>query len=101
MEENKNNVVEVDNNESKKKITTYYDSVLNNFGETGTLPLWSNYNAVAKFKSVRRAIRRGHVDLFTGAIYPSRPFNNRKPTRGRKMNNLKKQIYEQLKARIQ
>lgn len=102
MEENKNNVVEVVNNESKnEKITTYYDSVLHNFNETGALPLWHNYNAVSKFKSVRRAIRRGHVDLFTGAIYPSRPFNNRKPTRGRKMNNLKKQIYEQLKARVQ
>lgn len=102
MEENKINV-EVVNDESnkKEKITTYYDSVLNNFSESGTLPLWSNYNAVSKFKSVRRAIRRGHVDLFTGAVYPSRPFNNRKPTRGRKMNNLKKQIYEQLKARVQ
>ena len=103
MEENKTNVVEVDNNESNKnkKIGTYYDSVLNNFSEKGVLPLWSNYNAVAKFKSVRRAIRRGHVDLFTGAIYPSKPFNNRKPTRGRKINNLKKQIYEQLKTRVQ
>ena len=103
MEDNKTNVVEVDNNESNKnkKIGTYYDSVLNNFSEKGVLPLWSNYNAVAKFKSVRRAIRRGHVDLFTGVIYPSKPFNNRKPTRGRKINNLKKQIYEQLKTRVQ
>lgn len=101
MEENNINV-EVTNNESnkKEKITTYYDSVLNNFSEGGTLPLLSNYNAIPKFRSVRRAIRRGHVDLFTGAIYPSRPFNNRKPTRGRKMNNLKKHIYEQLKARV-
>lgn len=100
MEENKINV-EVENNElnKKDKVVTYYDSVINNFSESGTLPLEGNYNAIVKFKSIRRAIRRGHVDLFTGVIYPNRPFNNRKSSRGRKMNNLKKQIYGQLKAK--
>lgn len=100
MEENKINV-EVENNElnKKDKVITYYESVINNFNESGTLPLEGNYNAIVKFKSIRRAIRRGHVDLFTGVIYPNRPFNNRKSSRGRKMNNLKKQIYGQLKAK--
>lgn len=100
MEDIKNNEVKADNSSSKElRMNTYYESILNSFNESGNLPLWNNYNAVAKFKSVRRSIRRGHVDLFTGIIYPSRPFNNRKNTKGRKMNGLKKMIYEQFKAR--
>lgn len=50
------------------------------------------YEAVSKFRSVRRAIRRGHVALY-GAIYPKRPFSNTNT----KENRIKKQIYEQLK----
>lgn len=69
----------------------------NNFIEDGTIPKFINYSAVSKFKSVRRAIRRGHVDLISGVIYPDRPFNNRKPTRGREHNQLKKSIYDRLK----
>lgn len=53
------------------------------------------FEAVRKFKSVRRAIRRGHVSPI-GEIYPRRPFNNRKP-KGRKINELKKVIYGRLK----
>lgn len=68
------------------------------FSEDSILPKWPNYSAVSKFKSVRRAIRRGHVDLVFGIIYPNRPFNNRKPTKGRYHNQLKKRIYGQLKG---
>ena len=36
-----------------------------------------NFNAVKSFKSIRRAIKRGHVSI-DGVIYPKRPFNNAK-----------------------
>lgn len=68
------------------------------FSEDYILPRWPNYSAVSKFKSVRRAIRRGHVDLIFGIVYPNRPFNNRKPTMGRSHNQLKKRIYGQLRG---
>lgn len=68
------------------------------FSKDSILPKWPNYSAVSKFKSVRRAIRRGHVDLVFGIIYPNRPFNNRKLTEGRYHNQLKKKIYGQLKG---
>lgn len=50
------------------------------------------YEAVGKFKSVSRAIRRGLVSPY-GVIYPKRPFGNTNT----KMNRIKRQIYEQLK----
>lgn len=56
----------------------------------------SYFWAVSKFKSVGRAFRRGHITS-TGYIAPSRPFNNRKDTRGRSENISKKKIYEQLR----
>lgn len=74
------------------------EKIVEDFMRDGTLPRWSNYYAVSKFKSVRRAIRKGYVDLFTGQVYPKRPFSNKKSTRGRKMNELKKQIYGLLKS---
>lgn len=52
----------------------------------------ATYEAVSKFKSVRRAIRRGHISPY-GDIYPKRPFGNTN-TKG---NRIKRQIYEQLK----
>lgn len=63
-----------------------------------------DYRAVGRFKSIRRAIRRGLVSP-SGTICPKRPFNNRANTsRGkghhsRVMNEVKKSIYEQLKHR--
>lgn len=53
------------------------------------------YEAVSKFKSVKRAIKRGHVSL-DGLIYPKRPFNNAKHGKN-SLNDRKKKIYEQLK----
>lgn len=61
--------------------------------KAGSLKL---FEAVRKFKSVKRAIRRGRVSEI-GEIYPRRPFNNRKPTKGRSHNELKKYIYARLK----
>ena len=59
------------------------------------------YEAVRKYKSVRRAIRRGNVTS-EGTIMPSRPFNNKKNSckRGkhsRPMNEEKKRVYASIK----
>lgn len=70
--------------------------IVGDFYERGILHL-RTYEAVSKFKSVRRAIRRGHVSL-DGFIYPKRPFNNAKHGKN-SLNGRKKMIYEQLKHR--
>lgn len=63
-----------------------------------------SFEAIRRFKSVRRAIRRGHVSLDC-IIYPHRPFNNRANTCGikdhnsRVVNERKKYIYGQLSHR--
>lgn len=54
------------------------------------------FEASRRFRSVKRAMRRGHVSPI-GEIYPDRPFNNRKPTLGRSFNEKKKLIYGRLK----
>ena len=77
--------------------------IVGDFYGKGILHL-RTYEAVSKFKSVRRAIRRGHVSL-DGIIFPKRPFNNkantckRKGHHSRTINERKKMIYEQLKHR--
>lgn len=76
-------------------------TTLSEFERNNTLPTWINYSAVSKYKSIRRAIRRGNLDLLSGVSYPRRPFNNRKPTRGRKFNELRKTIYGQLMHRTE
>lgn len=70
--------------------------IVKDFYENNILHL-RTYEAVKRFKSVRRAIRRGHVSL-DGVIYPKRPFNNAKHKKG-SLNDEKKRIYEQLKHR--
>lgn len=63
-----------------------------------------NFEAVSKFKSILRAIRKGRVTKY-GVIIPKRPFNNRgnsnKKGKGhsRSLNELKKKIYGELKKR--
>ena len=70
--------------------------IVKDFYENDVLHL-RTYDAVKRLKSVRRAIRRGHVSL-DGVIYPKRPFNNAKHKKG-SLNDEKKRIYEQLKHR--
>lgn len=70
--------------------------IVGDFYERGILHL-RTYEAVSRFKSVRRAIRRGHISL-DGVIYPKRPLNNAKHKKG-SLNDEKKRIYEQLKHR--
>lgn len=57
------------------------------------------FEAVSKFKSVKRAWRRGHISVY-GIIYPKRPFNNRTSKKGtRPFNGLREKIYEQLRSK--
>lgn len=63
--------------------------------EPETLYLQS-YHAVNRFRSIRRAIRRGLV-TYIGWEAPKRPFNNRKRTLGRLMQTNKQRIYESIK----
>lgn len=65
--------------------------------EVGIIHL-RNFTGVSKFKSIRRAMRRGLVSLF-GDIYPRRPFNNRKQRAG-SLELKKKRIYEAFKRNI-
>ena len=58
------------------------------------------YSAVGKYKSIGRAIRKGHVTSW-GEKVPKRPFNNRKRTLGRKLQISKEKIYGELKYRNQ
>ena len=85
--------------EIKEKSLNIMHKLSNDFNE-GIIPKYTNYYVVSKFKSIRRAIKRGNVDLVTGVIYPKRPFNNRKPTLGRLRNETKKKIYGKIR-RIQ
>lgn len=70
--------------------------IVKDFYENNVLHL-RTYDAVKRFKSMRRAIKRGHVSL-DGVIYPKRPFNNARYKKG-SLNDEKKRIYEQLKRR--
>lgn len=73
LEEFKNKIAEVAEANRKK--------VYEDFNK-GTLYLKS-YIGVSKYKSIRRAIRRGHVSIW-GDLYPRRPYNNRKSNPQRK-----------------
>lgn len=72
-------------------------NIVDDFYDKGILHL-KTFEAVKKFKSVRRAIRRGHVSL-DGVIYPKRPFNNSKSKKG-SLNDRKKIIYGRIKNRL-
>ena len=84
--------------EEFKKYVSYKDKpVRDNPSIEIDLDHFVNFEAVKRFRSVRRAFRRGHISPY-GEIYPKRPFSNKKPTRGRAMNELKKKIYGELKS---
>ena len=71
--------------------------------EKGILHL-RTFEAIGKYKSIRRAIKRGLVSI-DGFIYPKRPFNNRANTSKRKdkhsrvTNEKKKLIYGRIKRK--
>lgn len=94
MEEIKGRVEEVDGQEIKIKdiIPTIGPEILSNL---------MTFDAVSKYKSIARAMRRGDVTQY-GTLVPKRPFNNRANTSRRKgvhsrvMNEYKKSIYGRL-----
>lgn len=53
-----------------------------------------DYGGVRKYKSVRRAIKRGNVSIF-GDLYPNKPFNNRKRNKKGDITNQRRKIYGQ------
>ena len=60
----------------------------------GTLNL-QYFECVKRFKSVKRAFKKGHITSY-GYILPNRPFNNKKHTKGRKANIEKKRLWEKI-----
>ena len=91
----------VSEDEFKEKLNTFKEDIneykereqekIDEFMKNGILCL-TDYSGVKKFKSIRRAIRRGHVSIY-GQIYPHRPFKNTKN------NRYKRILYGQLKHR--
>lgn len=85
--------------EFKKHVSTLAkknkDTLYKDFNK-GILHL-NNYSGVKKYRSIRRAIRRGHVSIF-GDVYPNRPFKNIESKKGN-ITYKKKRYYEQLKHR--
>lgn len=55
-----------------------------------------DFSGARAYKSIFRAIRRGHITE-EGFVIPKRPFNNRKRTKGRDMQIIKERIYERIK----
>ena len=82
---------------TEKEFKNYMEEnrvdIVGDFYEKNILHL-RNFEAVKRFRSIRRAIRRGHISIF-GDIYPNRPFNNR----ATKFNEQRKRIYGELKQR--
>lgn len=68
---------------------------VNAFKDNGTLSL-RTFESIKKYRSIRRAIRRGHVSLY-GDIYPNRPFSNRKRKKGTETYN-RRLVHGQLRA---
>lgn len=84
--------------EFKEYLAKNRVDVVGDFYENNILHL-RTFGAVSKFKSVRRAIKRGHVSL-DGFVFPKRPFNNRsRKKETRPLEIEKERIYEQLKHR--
>ena len=100
MEEKKDEIIEqkpVSEEEFKEKIHSVAKAnrkkLLEDFNE-GVIYL-RNFSGARMFKSIRRAIRRGHVSVF-GDIYPKRPFNNRKRNKRGDITYERRRTYEQL-----
>ena len=100
MEEKKDEIIEqkpMSEEEFKEKIHSVAEAnrkkLLEDFNK-GVIYL-RNFSGVRMFKSIRRAIRRGHVSVF-GDIYPKRPFNNRKRNKRGDITYERRRTYEQL-----
>ena len=81
--------------EFKEYLENNRVDITKDFYDNNILHLRS-YEGVSKFKSVRRAIKRGNLSI-DGFIFPKRPLNNRKSKSINSFNNKRKMIYERLK----
>lgn len=72
------------------------NNIAKDFYENNILHL-INYSSGNRVRSIRRAIKRGHMSV-DGILYPKRPFNNTKSKKG-SINDKKKEIYGRLKHR--
>lgn len=79
--------------EKVKEVSAHNRKQMQENFKNGTLYLM-NFMGVNKYKSIRRAIRRGHVSMF-GDLYPKRPFNNR----GTEDSLIRRQIYGEIRQR--
>lgn len=95
VKEEKKLIAPISEEEFKEQIhqaaVANYQQVIEDF-KHGILHL-RDYSGVKKFKSIRRAIRRGHVSIF-GEVYPKRPFKNITSKKGN-VTYRKKRLYEQ------
>ena len=95
VKEEKKLIAPISEEEFKEQIhqaaVANYQQVIEDF-KHGILHL-RDYSRVKKFKSIRRAIRRGHVSIF-GEVYPKRPFKNITSKKGN-VTYRKKRLYEQ------
>ena len=88
--------------ENKVQRELMSEEEFNEYIHNRIMPLHlATYEAVRKYKSIRRAIRRGCVTS-EGIIMPSRPFNNRgnsckRGKHSRQMNEEKKRVYASIK----
>ena len=96
MEETKKELIDpIKEEEFKEQI---HEAALSNAAqvardfEYGILHI-RDFSGVKRFKSIRRAIRRGHVSIW-GDVYPHRPFKNIKSKKGN-VTYTKKRLYEQ------
>ena len=93
--EEKKQVEPISEEEFKKQIheaaIANHQKVIEDFSK-GILHL-RDYSGVKKFKSIRKAIRKGYVSIY-GDVYPKRPFKNIKSKRGN-ITYMKKRLYEQ------
>lgn len=86
-------------NKSKKELIS--EKKVKKYNNDEIIPLYlKNFIAIGKHRSIRRAIKRGHI-TYEGIIMPSRPFNNKKDSykRGkhsRALNEEKKKIYARI-----
>lgn len=94
MEEEKKLITPISEEDFKEQIhesaLANYQKVIEDFKQ-GILHI-RDYSGVKKYKSIRRAIRRGLVSMF-GDVYPKRPFKNIKSKNG--ITYRKKRLYEQ------
>lgn len=70
-------------------------AMIDNFLKDGTLYL-RDLRGVSRFKSIRRAIRKGYCSIY-GDIYPKRPFNNRKRNKKGDITNQRRKVYKHMK----